>query len=894
MHRKRFFPADLRAHPLHYAALRSQVDKIAKLINDRTINIYEPIQNGETALHVALTAYQSGDAQLMVAEKLIAEYSEDFERVQEYVNQKFPGNCSDQKWWMKRSILIASTLDQCETFKQLESIPGMSTIDMRYSIVVLLKYPIDNEYVAVIQSNKLDRMELFRAIKSVHHNGLLSWNSCGPTGKSDSLSMLAAYYGATEILERLIELGADIAMHGPEGRTTFHAACEASQNDVIQCLVTKHLDKFDPTALDDESKHGLHYILERKNVTSFKVVLEAMVKYRISKYNESPANAFNAIFKLENLDWPYSGIWMQLDNAFWGSILEKELEFYDYDLTYRWKEVVAIFDMVSFKKARKFYSKRLLENSELMRIDQNGYTVLHSLIATNDLLLVKQLYAKYSKETVEIFEREAAFSALASFTMSESMMKFVCEKHSIFLRENISKLLETVINASTNYSNLTVLQSCIPELKDKIEERKAYLFGISEAASNEFDDLYCRLAANFDETYNKIIQSGVSINHYTDKPLNRSSLNRAICENRLELVKNLLSVGFNFDPFDDGGCYAIDIETTEMLHLLVSLTQNGKSLVTKKDCNGFTMLHLLCSRWTPDKKELLLEMLKYGAQLNDRTHEQGTALFYTYDGELYDLITKTVALHGFAPADPDLTDHVNETALHRHLRQGNSYICSAMLQDAKSYVNFNLQHESYLCYLLRFEVDLFDRNFKPILENNPTKTSQMFKAEVKSSPDQTVKLFAEACLQKNVYCIDQFLKLDLDFTSRNESILVNLLNGPSLPDLELMKKVIAKGVDVNGVDQEGKNALMTLVLKAENYEDQKKFIDFWKMLIAEGTNLNAIDASGETVLHYAFRNMDLELIEELQSGGADFTVKNRQGKCPFEMCEYSDLFNFLT
>ncbi|XP_062544346.1 putative ankyrin repeat protein RF_0381 [Armigeres subalbatus] len=892
MHRKRYFPADLEPYPLHYAALRGDTKTIGELIS-RGHNCFQPIQDGETPLHVAIAEKQTEAARVLF---------EEFRRHFELARKQFGIRLTDQTL-QNRGVFIAQEDEQTRKVHQLET----CTVPIRQSekhILIMMKRPIGETLFTMIDPAEVDRIELFNLIESIIPNGIMSWDSTGPAGKCESLLMLAAYYGNLEIFELLLEEGANLDLAGPGKRTPFHAACEASQHKVIELILSKYMHRFDPTALDENAQHGLHYILDRKNSDSFEFVVEKMVEYRVQKFKETPSSAFNALFKLENIEWPYCGIWNQLDAAFWDKSIEAVLEQYKYDLKYQWKEVTALIDMISYKKAKKFYSKAIRDNIELLKVSSaDEFTALHALICANEIKLVEELYKDHPGVN-KLFETKGAFRTLSSVMQQgfTEMLKFVLSNHDQFFQENWTEIREQVIQDYPMPNNdvvFPILLDFVPDLGQCISERQSKMHEVSYPVTKEFFDTYEQLLQDFSSTHDRIRRSGKTLESY-NRFHGNTFLTQALLDNQLELVKQLIDAKINLDYLDLSGRHAIHhVQSVEMLHLLIGKHPKGSSLVNLKDEIGSTLLHVICPSFVDCKKDLIVALLKLGAKLDERTNEKATALFYTYDEDTFKFLVEGIESEGFAPLDPELRDYEGSTALHRHLRHLNSHLCSIMLQSSKTFANFNDKGESYLAYLLRFERDIFDAVLKPVLEKNPDKTREMFEAELERSQDQASKLFVEACYQMNVYCIEQLLQMDLNFGARDDYErvgLLELLGGYEFPREELVFNLLDKRLDVNLQNQSGQNVLMVWTSSKHSHSAREEFnVRLARTLIERGLNLDHIDNKGDTAMHYAFRNGDFKLVGILLENGAICSCMNHESKKPFKVAApyISQILNFL-
>ncbi|XP_058461712.1 uncharacterized protein LOC131436806 [Malaya genurostris] len=895
MHRKRYFPADLVSHPLHYAALRGYFDQVKQLIVTG-YNVYEPIQDGETAAHVAIVENQPEVARL-----LLQEYRKDFEFVQEKITQDY--RCDDNSdFLLNKSILLAVNDHQREMVEQLcEPICFNNTL--MEATLILIKQPNGRKNLVVIHKNTNNYLQLFKLVKQLLPNGLLSWNSTGLQGKCETFLQLVAYHGKADLLEFLVSCGANLSNVGSGKRTPLHSACEASQNTIVEILVSKYGNSLDLTALDENCEHALHYVLKRKNKYVFKLLLDAMVDYQNRASGDSKSAAFNFIFKLENKEYPNTSLWSQLDTVFWGEMIGIELERYQYDLSYKWEHVTALIDMVTYKKARKYYLSQIVQKPKLLKVSNKyGFTVLHALIGSNELHTIEELYSGVP-DVMELFECNAAIPTLAELMMNgfADMTSFVLEHHKAFFQQKITDVCEKIVMEYTapNYDVMFgMLQKFLPGIESFLVQRKTWLNENSYAALIEYDEMYNNLLDDFSTTMENLEKVDKTINDYNSST-GRCFLSRAVQENQLELVEQLLKAGIDFEYTDTDERHAIHwVKSVEMLHLLTSKHPDGTSLIHRKDRNGMNLLHVLCPDKTSDREKLILELLRLGARIDERTHDQATVLFFTYDEELFCFLTEELKSKGFHGIDTDLRDFEGKTALHMQLRHCNSHIASVMLRAAPSWVSFTNKGDSYLSYLIGFEPDLFDVVFRPILEMNPEKTEQMFRAELNASRDRCSELFVKACLQGNTYCIDKFLDMDLDFNIRDYRGMVGLLtllDSNELLQPMFVERLLQKEVDVNLQDNAGRNALMIL---GQNYAKAKEkgySIETVKDLINRGAKIDEIDRTGETVLHYAFKLMELDLIKVLLEAGANFRMMSSVGKAPYEVAPsgISELFSFL-
>jgi ankyrin repeat protein len=103
-------------------------------------------------------------------------------------------------------------------------------------------------------------------------------------------------------------------------------------------------------------------------------------------------------------------------------------------------------------------------------------------------------------------------------------------------------------------------------------------------------------------------------------------------------------------------------------------------------------------------------------------------------------------------------------------------------------------------------------------------------------------------------------------------------------ELDLVRKLIALGANVNHVDESKTTPLMYVAtpLRGKGYypETMTARNQIARVLIEHGANVNVIGPSGSTALHFAVGDRNPALIRILLAAGADPKIEDSQGYTP--------------
>jgi ankyrin repeat protein len=139
----------------------------------------------------------------------------------------------------------------------------------------------------------------------------------------------------------------------------------------------------------------------------------------------------------------------------------------------------------------------------------------------------------------------------------------------------------------------------------------------------------------------------------------------------------------------------------------------------------------------------------------------------------------------------------------------------------------------------------------------------------------------------NEQTINFLIEQGADVNTEDENKVTPLMKIISIGEtqglnLELIKKIITNGANIDAYDKNGKTALHYAMEQKSRYENRKLI----KLLIEKGADVNVQDNEGNTPLILATKNYDVELIKSLVEGGALLSIKDKKGKGAIDYIHY--------
>ena len=122
--------------------------------------------------------------------------------------------------------------------------------------------------------------------------------------------------------------------------------------------------------------------------------------------------------------------------------------------------------------------------------------------------------------------------------------------------------------------------------------------------------------------------------------------------------------------------------------------------------------------------------------------------------------------------------------------------------------------------------------------------------------------------------------------ARDEDHRTPLLLASCYPDRNVVRTLLDHGADVNAEDNRGRTPLRQVFLEVEDCS-KAVFFNVAQILIERGADVNTPDHEHEAPLHLASRLLSLEVAWLLRKHGACLTVKNKDGKTPFQLVQES-------
>ncbi|XP_055602720.1 putative ankyrin repeat protein RF_0381 isoform X2 [Uranotaenia lowii] len=371
-----------------------------------------------------------------------------------------------------------------------------------------------------------------------------------------------------------------------------------------------------------------------------------------------------------------------------------------------------------------------------------------------------------------------------------------------------------------------------------------------------------------------------------------SLIHLAVQKNDTDLLIRLLEAGCDFDALDNEGNHVIHyVRNVEMLEFLLEIHPSGNALLNVINvAEGYSVLHKICTQYMDQNShcELLQKALDYGANVHQLTKTGESVIFLISSCSLLDILLK----HG---ASLDTVNENEETALERHLKNRNEGIVNVLYHLVHGTSTFKEHAHKFLALMVEksHSRDIFSGGYQILLEKFPKTTKLLFDSLFQHSPEEASRVFSLACNKAMNFVLRKFLEFDYNL---NYNLLSDYGYPPILalfsyieePNLDIVRKLLKKGVDLNVTTYLGANTLISFVNGFSTANWFGYTTDTVQLLVDHGVEINAMDNEGNTALHIAVATGKWELVEALLRNGADASLKNHAGLTPMETARRMD------
>uniref|UniRef100_A0A182QYN4 EGF-like domain-containing protein n=1 Tax=Anopheles farauti TaxID=69004 RepID=A0A182QYN4_9DIPT len=804
---------------LHWNAANDRPVEVKKCLEDGE-NPYRPNSDGLSPMHAAV-AHNA----LHAARLLLDQYVSDLAIVREHMRDRFlwkvENNCAT-----KRPILIAWSTEECNQVQQLAS-SCPTAIPFNVQVFVLLRFPLHGSRVYALDVTCVEkRSSIMSLINRLLDNGVLSFDKSDL--RNDRLTYLqtACLYGHKNMIELLIAHGSQLSATGDGGGIPLMTACSTLKKNIIELLLTKYGNRFDPTVKDNQGRNAFHICLQKSNPGLVDYVLKEMIKYRTVAHGESESEAFNRIFPYEYFEYSYTSTWAFVRPPL-KALCSNYVVQYRLNLTLKTGEVLAITDLLSRKVALDYCYEHIRLNPEILPLETcDRQNVLQHLFQHDQLEFIKELYIN-DPAVKTVFHTKGAFELLREALANRNItrLRFLLEHHADYLRSD----------------------------PDALEEH---------AIGQTWFDRYYELKKNFDTTVATLKSEGQLLQDIRDEK-NKNLLHQAVEWDDTNLIQLLLDGEFDLNRKDcDGNLPIFFVRSWPAFEMMYAKFPVDPTIANE---TGYNLLHHSCKVGSCNGEKILTKLLELGFDINQRT----------CDGNVPLSLASCCSVVRFLLQHDAKIELIDGDALAKTLHTKLHCAAWAILPKIAQLEWFGKMAHVYLPWMLGNQNrDFFTCSCGRNLEKHPEIRKTLFDSLYRHSPDKAAEFFREVSHRAINCCarwmLDYGYEIDLELRDQyGYTPLLGLLAYMEEENLDVVERLLRKGVNVNARDNRGRNALLAITShfrSAQWYGHSLKTIE---LLLDYGADINAQDENGNTAMHHAFEETQLELAALLVARGAD-------------------------
>ncbi|XP_053674554.1 ankyrin-3-like [Anopheles nili] len=896
MHSSKFKSDCFQTYPFHRAAANGCSEEVRQQLATGA-NPYQPTHQGWTALHAAI-ANNAED----IVHLLLTRYDEDWAVIRETIRHRFLWK-TEQTGWINRPTLIAWTEEECQRAMAL-SASCPAGIPLNLQVFVMLHHPQQgHRFVALDVCNRNKWIDIMRTIRRLLPNGVLSLNRSDMRQDVANYLHLACRLSTKEIIVKLISKGAALNVaSGEHGKTPFMAAGETMRKDVIELLFTKYPDRFDPFACDSNGNNLLHVMLQRQQTHMVDYLLKHLLNYRTKALRETEMQALTRALRFVSEEYKFTNVWTFIGSVPMKKLLSKYIKQSGLDLCAPAGETTNLAAMINKGIALDYCFAQIEQHLELLQLRAHEELILHTLIRSRQLTFVKALYKKHGPLVKKLFEAESpehrpAFELLRLLVYNTDIdgLRFVLEHHREFYAKNVAKVRSVSVRQhhpkKAAYEKVyDLLVEAFPELHPSADDEVKQLH--DSLQHEEFYNELRSLRDNFKKTVTRLEQGGKRLDEYLDCD-HRTFLHVAASWGDKTLVEKLLNHGMDVMKPDSNNALPIHLVARCESIFSMLLAQNEQGQLSWELEEGYNLLHLSCKKGIyGDGLERLLEL---GLDVNAAAA----------DGQLPLSLASCCGTVTFLLDHGARVELLNEDLLSSSLQHMQYCAASVLLPKVFQLEWFRKCAHQYLPWMVGSQNrDFFSCSNQRFLEEHPDIRRLLFDSLYEHSREKASELFSRVCHRSILSCAKWFKEynyaIDYDHRDWGQSTpllgLVSYFEFDVEDQLEIARWLLQKPIDVNAVDDRGKNALIALASRFRWMKSYgASFMATAESLLQCGAKLDEQDESGNTVLHYAFQDEQWELLELLIDKGANVSVKNASKKLPCEMGSVfsRSLFGFM-